>query len=225
MIGLIHRDNSNAYVSELHAFVNYCDSNFLELNVLKTKEMIIDFRCNEQQPTPITIKGSEVARVEQYKYLGVTIDHKLNWHDHVDSVIKKLNSRMYCLRKLQKFDVSSKILVIFYNSVIASVWRNCLVCWGGNLKDCDKLRIDKVINDAGRYVGELLHSVDTVYNKELIVKLKKTLEDQSHPLHSVLLNQIIPRSGRMRLPYATTNRHPSSFIPRAIKQHNCAFNQ
>jgi hypothetical protein len=225
MVGLIHKDNCAAYESELNAFVDYCDSNFLELNVTKTKEMVIDFRSGSHEPCPIYIKGSEVARVETYKYLGVTMDHKLNWHDHIDTVIKKLNTRMYCLRKLNHFDVNSKILVIFYESVIASVWRNCLICWGGNLKNCDKSRIDKLIREAGRIVGGLLHSVDAVYDKEVSTKLKKIMEDPGHPLHSILADQVIPRSGRMRLPYAATNRHPSSFIPRAIKKHNCDFNR
>ena len=225
MVGLIHKDNSEAYVSELEAFVDYCDSNFLELNVSKTKEMVIDFRLGTHEPSPICIKGSEVARVESYKYLGVTMDNKLNWHDHIDSVVKKLNTRMYCLRKLNQFKVSPNILVMFYNSVIASVWRYCLICFGGNITNCDKSRVDKVIGEAERIVGGLLCGVNATYDKELSTKMKSIMEDQDHPLHSRLQGQIIPRSGRMRLPHAATNRHPSSFIPRAIKCHNHNFSR
>ena len=36
-----------------------------------------------------------------------------------------------------------------------------------------------------------------------------------------LWSQLIPRgSGRLGLPYAGTNRHPVSFIPKAIKMYN-----
>ncbi|KAJ7998237.1 hypothetical protein DPEC_G00220510 [Dallia pectoralis] len=42
----------------------------------KTKELVVDFRCNKKPLTPITIQGNEV---EVYKYLGVPINNKLGW--------------------------------------------------------------------------------------------------------------------------------------------------
>jgi hypothetical protein len=78
MIGLISNDNCMAYENELRSFVDYCDHNYLELNVSKTKEMLIDYRIKHPDYDPIVIKGSEVQRVETYKYLGVTKDNKLN---------------------------------------------------------------------------------------------------------------------------------------------------
>ena len=42
MIGLISKDDPSLYENQLSLFVEYCDRNSLELNVSKTKEMIID---------------------------------------------------------------------------------------------------------------------------------------------------------------------------------------
>ena len=42
--GLISDNNDFDYKNEISQFVNGCDENFLDLNVSKTKEMIIDFR-------------------------------------------------------------------------------------------------------------------------------------------------------------------------------------
>ena len=148
MIGLIMKDNCSAYENELKCFVNYCDTNHVELNVSKTKEMLIDFGKKHPHYEPIMIKGSEVQRVQSYKYLGVLMDDKLDWHLHIDSVVKKLHKRMCCLRKLKSFDVSPKILTMFYNSVVCSVWRYCLVCWRENATGAGKLRSDKFICDA-----------------------------------------------------------------------------
>ena len=221
MIGLITNDNCTSYEKELKCFVDYCDSNHLELNVSKTKEMIIDFRIKHADYEPIIIKGSKVERVQSYKYLGVLMDNKLDWHLHIDSVVKKLHKRMYCLRKLKSFDVSPKILTMFYNSVVCSVWRYCLVCWGGNATGAwDKLRIDNLICNAGRIAGELLQSVESLYNHEVAVTLKKIMKDESHILHKVFENCTMSRTGRMRLPFAATNRHPSSFVVRAMKHFN-----
>ena len=46
------------------------------------------------------IKENAVQRIDTYKYLGVHINNELNWNGHIDTVIKKLNVRMYYMRKL-----------------------------------------------------------------------------------------------------------------------------
>ena len=115
-------------MSQVDSFVNHCDTNYLELNVSKTKEMVTDFRQARSDPQPVDIKGSAVARVETYKYLGIVLNNKLSWGDHVDLIVKKLNSRMYCLRKLNSFHITPEILNVFYTSTIVSVWRYCLGC-------------------------------------------------------------------------------------------------
>ena len=69
--------------------VNWCDKNYLYLNVSKTKEMCIEFRKNQRCPKPVYIKGEAVERVDTYKYLGVVFDSKLNWKQNINSVLKK----------------------------------------------------------------------------------------------------------------------------------------
>ena len=44
MIGIISKDDDSALLSQVDSFVNHCDANYLEMNVSKTKEMVIDFR-------------------------------------------------------------------------------------------------------------------------------------------------------------------------------------
>ena len=113
------------------SFVNWCDKNYLYLNVSKTKERCIDFRKNQRCPTPVYIKGKAVKRVDTCKYLGVVFDSKLNWKENINSVLKKVNSRLYCMSKLRSFGVS--MLVTLYNAVICSLIMFGSVCWGGNI--------------------------------------------------------------------------------------------
>ena len=81
-------------------FVDWCKNNFLDLNVPKTKEMTIDFRKNSIDPDPIIIENEQVEKVDVFKYLGSFIDNKLNWAENTKQFLSKLNSRLYCLRKL-----------------------------------------------------------------------------------------------------------------------------
>ncbi len=83
--------------------------------------------------------------------------------------------------------------------------------------------IDRIIKAAGRILWESRPRLDAAYEDLLAGKLTVLLNDTNHPLHDVLASQLIPRSGRMRVPYAATNRYSSSFIPRAITHHNLHF--
>ena len=67
--------------------------------------------------------------VDTYKYLGVIFDSQLNWKENINSVLKTVNSIMYCLRKLRSFGVNSDVLVTFYNAVICSIIMFCLLGW------------------------------------------------------------------------------------------------
>ena len=121
MIGLISNDDDRAFLSQVDSFVNHCDTDYLELNVSKTKEMVIDFRQERSDSQPVDIKGSDVEIVETYTYLGIVLNNTLSWGDHVDFIVKQLNSPMYCLRKLNSFHITPEILNVFYTSTIVSV--------------------------------------------------------------------------------------------------------
>jgi hypothetical protein len=45
--------------------------------VIKTKEMIVDYRKKRTEPAPIVIDGAPVEQVESFKFLGVHITNKL----------------------------------------------------------------------------------------------------------------------------------------------------
>ena len=97
---LIFDDDSSKYVDEINKFATYCKTNFLELNVNKTKEIIIDFRKSKALHDPIIINDHTVEHVSTYKYLGVMLNNDLSWSNNTDYIISKLNSRLCCLRKL-----------------------------------------------------------------------------------------------------------------------------
>ncbi|KAK3566940.1 hypothetical protein QTP86_006756 [Hemibagrus guttatus] len=73
VIGLIKDRDESAYRQEVEQLSVWCSHNNLELNTLKTVEMIVDFRRNPPALPPLTIMDSTVAAVESFKFLGTTI--------------------------------------------------------------------------------------------------------------------------------------------------------
>ena len=63
----------------------WCQDNNLSLNVIKTKEMIVDYRKKRTEHSPILIDGAVVEQVERFKFLGIHIIKKLEWSKHRQS--------------------------------------------------------------------------------------------------------------------------------------------
>jgi len=77
----------------------------------------LEFVCRELHSKIDSVLGDDVDMVEEYKFLGVSIDNRLNWKANINAVYKKGMSRLIFLRKLRSFVVCSKMLEIFYQSV------------------------------------------------------------------------------------------------------------
>lgn len=69
--------------------------------------------------------------VEDYKYVSLHQEYKLNCRYHSDhSTYKKGQSRLNIFRKLRSFGVRSKMRYIYYKSVVESVISSEIICWG-----------------------------------------------------------------------------------------------
>lgn len=91
-------DTSHGPVADY--FLKWCEESFLSLNVLKTKNMCIDFRRVQPSPDITVMDGQAVETVESCKYLGTILDNKLTFEKNTDSIYKKSQQRLFCLRKL-----------------------------------------------------------------------------------------------------------------------------
>ena len=146
--------------------------------------MIIDFAKSKALPDPIVINDHTVERVSTYKYVGVMLNNDLSWSNNTDYIIPKLNSRLYCLRKLKQFNADFYILRIFYQLVIKSAFTYCCVCWCGNITKRDINRITGIIRKSRSIIQSNEHSDFCAYYKNAIQhKLQHILKEQNHPLH------------------------------------------
>ena len=225
LTGKILNDNHTPFLEAVNRFVDWCDQNYLELNVSKTKEMLIDFRKNKTVPDPVTLKGKVVERVVTFKYLGATIDDSLSWSENTDSIVSKANTRLHCLRKLHAFHVHSPMLQLFFSSMICSVLTFGSTVWGGNITDFDKKRLGRIIQKASYLIGIPQESLKDMVERKVFKKLTNIFNDESHPLRQEFDSLIIARSGRLRLPKVNTERYLKSFVPNAVKIFNSNYSR
>ena len=89
VVGLITDNTETAYREEVRDLAVWCQDNNLSLNVIKTKEMIVDYRKRMTEHSPILIDGAVLEQVESFKFLGVHITNKLTWSKHTKTVVKR----------------------------------------------------------------------------------------------------------------------------------------
>ena len=84
-------DDERVYRKEIQNFAKWCDINFLNVNVQKTKEIVLDFRKCDMKHYPIIIKNEEVQIDDNHKYIGITVSDNLSWSEHSSNISTKLN--------------------------------------------------------------------------------------------------------------------------------------
>lgn len=220
VVGCIRDGQEMEYRTLIADFVEWSQANHLLLNVDKTKELVIDFRRKRTPVEPITIQGSEVEIVDCYKYLGVHVNSRLDWRDNCNAVYKKGMSRLYFLRKLRSFNVCSKLLEIFNQSVVSSALYLAVACWGSSTSKRDISRIDKLIRKAGQVVGCQLETFVTVRERRTLDKLLSIMDNPAHPLHRTVEGQRSSFSNRLLQLRCHSERYKNTFIPFSIQLYN-----
>ena len=77
-------------------------SNKLSLNVSKTHYVVFRHKPDQiPDNLNIRIRNEQISRKDQVQYLGMHIDEKLNWHQHIQFVKNKISSSLYAMRKVK----------------------------------------------------------------------------------------------------------------------------
>ena len=214
LIGLISGGDESAYRWEIDHLVTWCGQNNLELNALKTVEMVVDFRKNPAPPNPITLSDAPVDSVESIRFLGTIISQDLKWELNIISLTKKAHQRMYFLRQLKKFNLPKAMMVNFYTSIIESILTSSITIWYAAATAKDKSRLQRVIRSAEKVIGCNLPSLQDLYASRTLRRAGKIMADPSHPGHKLLVP--LPSGRRLRSIRTKTSRHLSSFFPSAV---------
>ncbi|ROJ29141.1 RNA-directed DNA polymerase from mobile element jockey [Anabarilius grahami] len=88
--------SSQQHGPALHEFVEWCDNSCLELNVKKTKEMVVTFSNKQRQmamAVTTVIHGNPIEIVEEYKYLGTIFDNLLKFTSNTEEILRKCQQR------------------------------------------------------------------------------------------------------------------------------------
>ena len=148
----------------LPAFAKVCKwlkINKLSLNTVKTEFMLIGTsqRLNqldqnpESTPYAIVIDQKEVRRVKCVKYLGMIVDDKLTWSQHVDYISSKITRNIGILKRIRHF-IPKESLLLLYHTLIEPYFKYCSIVWG-QCSETLKGKLQTLQNKAARALAKV----------------------------------------------------------------------
>ena len=213
-------DSHTSYEREVEQFAGWCDRHGLDLNVGKTKEMVVDLKSEKKKSTvnACMIKGQEVERVNVYKYLGTTIDSKLSFKQNTDEVFRKCRQRLHILYTLRALKVNKTIMERCYQSFIQSVLAFSMICWFGSLGVREKMKLNSIVRTCEKIIGSKQQTIEEIFRKRATKRVIGIQKDPTHVLAHLL--KTLPSGRRLQNFKCRLKRFEKTFIPQSIKLFN-----
>lgn len=140
----------NIINNELLVISKWLKINKLKINTDKTKAMVI---CNKKPSTVqnnVTIDDVDIEFVDEIKYLGVVIDYKLTFKNHVNYIVKKVAKKIGFFGRISS-NLGTWARIVVYGTIIAPHFEYCasvLLLVG----EGDMCRLQKLQNKAMRII-------------------------------------------------------------------------
>ena len=118
---------------DLNNLFKWLCANKISLNVAKTKVLL--FRNPHKKVTynlNLFIDNSPLKLSDSVKYLGVTLDHFLNWNLNTKNLCSKLTKANGAISKLRHFVPMSTLIQIYYALFFSHLNYSCQI-WGQTL--------------------------------------------------------------------------------------------
>ena len=146
----------------------WCSKNSMSIHPEKTKSMIVTTRQKHQRAPlqlSLSLGNKKIQQVVEHKVLGVTLDANLNWHAHIDLLVKRLSKNTYLLYRLKRY-ASKEALKLYFDAHI-----NSFVNYASTLWDNSSGEYMKRINSVHRRAVKTLLPSKSITTDEKFKKL------------------------------------------------------
>ena len=116
----------------LDSLYNWLLANRICLNISKTRYIIFSYGLTLSVP-PVRIGTATVKKCHSIKFLGVFVDAKLSFRDHVNYISSKISKTVGIIYKLSSF-IDSSVLIALYKSLMCPYLVYAIEVWCSTYK-------------------------------------------------------------------------------------------
>ena len=161
-------------IKEMEKLVNWLEINKLTLNIGKTHYML--FRNSHKKAhftQKLVIWGQEIEMVESTKFLGVYLDSRLAWRNHIDYIKGKISRGIGIICKARKY-LNQSTLISLYYAFIYPYLSYCVEVWGNTYKSYTDpiLRLQKKVLRISTGSAKFSHTA-VLFSELQILKLEQ----------------------------------------------------
>ncbi len=181
--------------SEINKLKLWFDRNKLSLNLSNTKIMLFGRNkpdCNVE----LIIDNIKIEKVDEIKFLGVTLDHKISWKSHVSHIQSKLAKCTAILSKTRHI-LDHISLHTLYCLLFLPYLSYCVEVWGNNYKSTlqpirtIQKRAIRAINKAG-----YRDHTNPLFIKSRMLKFIDLVKFKTAPVMYKARNNLLPNTIR-----------------------------
>ena len=173
--------------------------NRLVLNANKTNCMLIN-NVNVESLSPVIIDDTPINWVDKIKFLGVIIDNKLNFKEHVNTISSRISRSIGVIRRINN-QLTNSVLLKLYYSLIYSHMTYGILAWGNssnfNVNRISRIqaRFFKILTVRGctdPIVVYKLLPFSKVYEYSILIKLYKCFMQNNHNYFNAAISNLLP---------------------------------
>ena len=203
---------ANQLNEDLTSIANWASQWQILFNPSKTVNVNFTRKQNNPSP-PIHFNNQQVLHQPLHKHLGLTLNAKGNWNDHISTIYEKASARLNILRLLKyKLDRNSlkKLYISYVRPILEyanTVWDNCSIA-ESNLLESVQIDAMRIITGLRRGTSHI-----KLYRECNL----ETLESRRHKHKLILMYKIMnnltpPYLFQLVEPILTQMRHTTSEI-------------
>ena len=204
-------------------------ANKLSLNISKTNTMTIKPKDSPLK-NELKLNNKTLPIVENTKFLGITIDNKLSWTKHINSIISKISVNKNLLAKARHL-LTPKAKKHIYYAHIHSHLNYANTVWSGHMTSKQTNALEKIQKHCIRSINNSKKTshTDPQFKALKIMKIKEITKYELCKLAFKVKNKLLPHAlldifdtyGKKTHKYPTRNKN----LPNIMKHTSTDFNK
>ena len=163
-----------------------------------------------------------MEQVSHFKYLGLTLDNKLTFDQHIT----------YVIRKLHALSVAPHLLSLLYSSIIQPILLYCSPCFYNMLSTSNRNKLTKIKHttvETTKIIHHPTHNLTDLNLKAVTSLAYSIIRDHTYPLHSHFTLLPVNRFRRIihlfwdKIPQQTLNNSKVCNHCKQLEQSACAL--
>ena len=228
--------------TDLEAIQDWFCANKLTLNLDKT--VLLHFGPGRCKPLDnIELGNIELKAATSAKFLGLWIDNKLKWKEHVQKLVTKLQSKKALLQRSKNLLTSDAKRILYFAQIQSNLTYG-LVIWGTMITKEDLLKLEKIQNKCVQLI-EPRKELSKIYKDNSILKLQSLVRLENAKIWHKYYQKTLPanlmkmmqqdqnntnlqkqhgyntrKKKEINLPLATCQAYKSSFYVEGLKVYS-----